>query len=66
MYYIAMMQNDDLGEEKMNHKVENISKLIVGERSIETSVSKVSKETGAVLTELVMKSDKEKITFQVR
>lgn len=61
-----MMQNDDLGEEKMNHKVENISKLIVGERSIETSVSKVSKETGAVLTELVMKSDKEKITFQVR
>lgn len=50
----------------MNHKVENISKLIVGERSIETSVSKVSKETGTVLTELVMKSDKEKITFQVR
>ncbi|QJU14127.1 hypothetical protein HL650_06440 [Blautia pseudococcoides] len=50
----------------MNHKTENISKHIITEKNIETSVSKVSKETGTVLTESVVKSDKEKITFQVR
>lgn len=49
-----------------NHKEENISKRVVKEKSIETSVSKVSKETGTVLAESVMKSDEEKITFQVR